>query len=433
MGMATCSDAEALPTRRPLNRRRLHRATAAVLIALALGAAAPARAADDAQAAAARASLERLRALRLERPGDGLLAYYQALMHATLGERDAAIEALRGLRGRALGLIPARGLGFDPLWNDPAFSELRQELAAGEPRTADAPVAFRLDDDRLVPEGIAFDPVARRFFVGSIARHAIVASGDRTRWRDWSRPEDGLDAVLGLAVDAGRRALYAVSTNAFEDAGRTSLRNALVRYDLDTGRLVARIDVPQARQLNDVAVAADGTLYVTDSAAGAVFRLPSGGEELVSFVAAGRAPGANGIAVARDGTVYVTLSTGIGRIEPGDGSLLRLPQPDTVVTGGIDGLYWHDGDLIAVQNVTNPGRVIRIRLAADGRQVTGVAVLQSHHHPELEEPTTGVIVGDALHLLANTHVRRYRPDGTLHDVGTMRPAAVLAVPLRPSV
>jgi len=28
--------------------------------------------------------------------------------------------------------------------------------------------------------------------------------------------------------------------------------------------------------------------------------------------------------------------------------------------GGCDGLYWHEGDLIVIQNVTNPGRICRI-------------------------------------------------------------------------
>ena len=85
-------------------------------------------------------SLERIRALRAQRPGDGLLAYYQALAHVALGERDAALAELRSLLGRRLGIVPARGTGFDALWDDPEFQALRERLAAEEPRTADAPV-----------------------------------------------------------------------------------------------------------------------------------------------------------------------------------------------------------------------------------------------------------------------------------------------------
>lgn len=54
----------------------------------------------------------------------------------------------------------------------------------------------------------------------------------------------------------------------------------------------------------------------------------------------------------------------------------RLVQPDTVVPGGIDGLYWYRGDLLGIQNTSNPGHVVRIHLARDGGSVTDAATLQ---------------------------------------------------------
>jgi len=379
---------------------------------------------------AGRASLERIRALRAQRPGDGLLAYYQAITHAGLGERDAALAELRSLFGRHLGIVPAPGTGLDSLWGDAEFQAVRERLAGEEPRTPDAPVSFRLADPRLVPEGIAWDGARKRFLVGSIAQRKIVVTDRGGRARDFSRPEDGLDAVLGLAVDGRRRLLYAVSTNGFEDSARSARRNAVLIYDLGRGRRVARHEVAEATQLNDVAVAADGTVYVTDSAAGSIFRMRPGERRLNLFGTARAARGANGIAVAPDGTVYVTLSTGVGRVDPRDGSLARLPQPDSVVSGGIDGLYWHEGDLVGVQNSTNPGRVIRLRLGDGGKRIDSLVVLQSHHHPALVEPTTGAIADGALHVLANTYVGSYQPDGSLRDADKLRPTVVLAVPLQ---
>ena len=52
-----------------------------------------------------------------------------------------------------------------------------------------------------------------------------------------------------------------------------------------------------------------------------------GERRLTLFGTPGAARGANGIAVAPDGTVYVTLSTGIGRVDPRDGSLSACPSP----------------------------------------------------------------------------------------------------------
>ena len=395
-----------------------------LLLAVGIGSlAAWAQSAPDDPSVAARASLERIQALRKERPGDGVLVFYQALVHVSLGERDAALELLRSLKGRKLGLIPVRDVGFDSVWDDPEFQKIREALADEEPQTPASPVAFWLKDPKLIPEGIAYDAEDKRFFIGSVAQHKIVAAHEK-ELSDFSSPTDRLDAVLGLTVDPTCRHLYAITTNGVEESAKKERRNAVVQYDLKDGRLTDRFAAPDAMQLNDLAVAQDGTLYVTDSETGSLFRKKPEEKALTKFGATGALRGANGIALAPDGALYVTLSTGIARVDTTSGEPTRLPQPDTVVTGGIDGLYWHDGDLIGIQNSTNPGRVIRIALMDKGMRIAGVTVLQSHHHPEFDEPTTGAIAQGALYVIANSYVGHYQPEGTIKDAADLKSTAI---------
>jgi sugar lactone lactonase YvrE len=406
------------------------RYVAALLALVVASASARAQSNENAANAAARASLERIQALRKERPGDTVLVFFQAFTHMNLGERDAAFELLRSLKGRKLGLIPVRGFGFDSVWDDPEFQAIRKELEDGEPKTPDSPVAFRLKDPKLIPEGIAYAPAGERFLIGSIAQRKIIITDAKGNAQDFSKPSDKLDTVLGLAVDAERGHLYAVSTNGFLEEAKKERRNAVVRYHLKDNVLLDRFDAPDAMQLNDIAVAPDGTLYVTDSASATLFRKKPDEKTLTRLGAAGALRGGNGIALGTDGMLYVASSTGILRVDTATGEPARLPQPDTVMTGGIDGLYWHDGDLFGVQNVTNPGRVIRIALADKGTKIAGVTVLQSHHHPDFVEPTTGTIAKGALHVIGNSHVRNYQPDGTLKDEGALKGTAIVAVPLK---
>jgi hypothetical protein len=389
----------------------------------------PIYAADDANAAA-RATLERIQALRKERPNDGVLVYYEAAFQSQVGQRKLALELLRGLKGRKLGLIPVRDVGFDAVWDDKEFQMIRKELADEDIKTPDAPVAFRLKDPKLIPEGIAYDPTSKRFFLGSIAQHKIIVTDANGEAGDFSAPGDKLDAVLGLAVDAARGHLYAVSTNAFEDSGKTERRNAVMRYNLKDGRLIDRFAAPEAMQLNDVAIAADGTVYTTDSESGTVFRKKPDERTFTRLGETGGVRGANGITFSSDGTLYVTLSTGIARVDTATGAVTRLPQPDTVVTGGIDGLYWHDGNLLGIQNSTNPGRVVRIALAENGSRVAGLTVLQSYHHPDFDEPTTGAIANGALNVIGNSYVGHYQPDGTIKNAAQLKGTSIVAVPLR---
>jgi hypothetical protein len=386
--------------------------------------------ADDAKSVP-RARLERIQSLRKERPNDGVLILYEAITRIDLGDRDAAFALLRSLQGRKLGLVPVRDTGFEAVWDDPEFQQVREKLATEEPRTPDASVAFRLADPKLIPEGIAYDPKQARFFIGSVAQKKIASANQKGKVKDFSKPEDNLDCVLGLFVDAAHEQLCAVSTNGFLDEAQKQRRNAVVRYDLKNGLLVNRYDAPDANQLNDLTIAADGTIYATDSASGTLFRKTPGEKTLTPFGAKGALPGANGITLSAEGKLYVAISTGIARIDPSTGAPTRLAQPETVVTGGCDGLYRHGGDLVGIQNVTNPGRVIRIVLADHGTRISGVTGLQSHHHPEFAEPTTGAIAADALYVIANSYVGHFQPNGSIKDPGQLKPTAIIAVPLKP--
>ena len=385
-------------------------------------------AADDPKAIT-RAQLERIQKLRKERPVDGVLVFYEAITRIELGDREAAFALLRSLQGRKLGLVPVRDVGFEAVWDNPEFQKIREKLANEEPRTPDAPVALRLSDPKLIPEGIAYDPKQERFFIGSVAQKKIVSANRKGEMKNFSRPEDNLDCVLGLFVDAAHEQLYAVSTNGFLDEAKKQRRNAVVRYDLKSGLRVNRYDAPDANQLNDLTVAADGTIYATDSASGTLFRKTPAEKTLTPWGAKGALSGANGITLGADGSLYVAISTGISRIDLSTGAPIRLPQPDTVTTGGCDGLYWHKGDLMGIQNVTNPGRVIRIALADQGTRISGVTVLQSHHHPEFIEPTTGARAGDVLYVIANSYVGHFQPNGSLKNPEQLKQTAIVAAPL----
>ena len=359
-----------------------------------------------------------------------MLVFYQAMVHVSIGERDEAIELLRSLKGRELGLIPVRGIGFNAVWADAEFQAVREELAADEPTTEPAPVAFRLPDAKLIPEGIAYDAKDERFFIGSIAQRKIIVTDGKGDVRDFSDPADKLDAVLGLAVDGPRGHLYAVSTNGFLDDAKTERRNAVLRYDLKSGRLLDRFAAPDALQLNDLAIAPAGTLYVTDSMGGSVWRKTPEATGFTPLGAAGALRGANGIALGKYG-LYVAVSTGIMQIDTASGEATKVVQPDHVVTGGIDGLYWYDGDLIGVQNSTNPGWVVHLSPDEKGTRTPGMTVLQSHHHPEFDQPTTGVVANGALYVIGNSYVGQYAPDGTIRDADDLKGTAIIAVRLPP--
>jgi sugar lactone lactonase YvrE len=364
-------------------------------------------------------------------PDDPVLLYYLAVYRARSGERDGSLEALEQVLGKGDGFLPTPEL-FPSLAEDRRFAVLRARFERRLPRTGGAVTKVTLNDRTLIPEGIAYDAGTRRLYVGSIARRGVFRIDATGRVTPFSRAEDDLDAILGLAIDAKRRQLYVVSTSALTARGRAALRNAVKIYDLDRAILLQSIAVPEARQLNDVAFTPEGALLATDSAAGAIYRIDPSTATVSAIVKPNGAPGANGIACAPDGRhAYVAASRRPMRVDLSTGEVVPLVLPPRQNAAAIDGLYWHDGALIGVQNVTTPGRVLRLVLSPAGDRVTEVQTLLSHHHPSIHEPTTAAIGANGLYLLTRTYVTRFGDEGIVEREDTVKPAVILRVPLPP--
>lgn len=398
---------------------------AAFLFFIALGASAQQGAEE-----AARRGAESVRQLLAERPSDPSLWFFLARFQAQLGDTRASVDALDKVAQLGDGFLPARD-GFERVWDDPRFREARARLEAKLPRLDFAPTAFELEERLLIPEGIAYDAPSHAFFVGSIAQARIVRVGESQSASVFAGPEAKLDAVLGLAVDSPRRILYAVSTSALTKQGEAQRRNAVVAFDIDSRRLLQRYEVPAALQLNDVTVAPGGRVFASDSASGAIFELPVRTPAAArTVVPAGQLRGSNGLAASADAKrLYVAHSTGLAVVDLETGAPRRVANGTRENIAAIDGLYAWQGQLIGVENVTNPGRVIVMSLSPDGGTVTRVQTLLSHHHNALYEPTTGAVTPTGFYLLAATGASHYNRDGVIERADAVPPPTVLRIPL----
>ncbi|KAB1208195.1 hypothetical protein CJ030_MR7G012948 [Morella rubra] len=214
-------------------------------------------------------------------------------------------------------------------------------------------ISFR--SPNLYPEGLAWDPSAQHFIVGSFRDRTIAAVSDagvvETLISDPSLPENV--TVQGLAVDSVNRRLLAV-INAADPLPHF---NALAAYDLRSGNrlflsLLPSDDVASGtRQIsNDVAVDFKGNAYVTNSAGNYIWKVNADGES--SIFSRSRAftahpvdrdspysyCGLNGIAYVSKGYLLVVQSnTGkMFKVDEDDGTArLVLLNEDLTLADGI--------------------------------------------------------------------------------------------------
>ncbi|MCA0457286.1 MAG: SMP-30/gluconolactonase/LRE family protein [Chloroflexi bacterium] len=220
------------------------------------------------------------------------------------------------------------------------------------------PDTITVNNPAMMPEGIEFDPTRGQFLLGSLNQNSVsVVADDGTLTTLIQDPK--LASIVGLEVDAERNRILFGSTD------RAAV-GQLGIYDLATGAELHVVDLaaltPDAAGHfpNDVAVDADGNAYVTDSAAGVIYKVDVDGNASIflqdisfvgNFVLNGIAYNPNGYLVAVRGSDLIKIP-------------LDAPETFSVVAadgdvGGGDGIIFADANTL-VAAVGDPKHVIQL-------------------------------------------------------------------------
>jgi sugar lactone lactonase YvrE len=377
-----------------------------------------------------------LRAALLLRPAHPTASYNLAAALALRGERGKAVAVLDTLADAGLVFDPAADADFAALKGDREFTSVRRAFARnGKPR-GEAARAFRLRSTTFIPEGIAWDPKRRHFYLGSVHERRIQKVLRDDSEVDFIKPGAGLWAVFGMAVDSRRDLLWVASAAVPEmrDAAPAELgRSALLAYDLESREQKHRFvldDGPGPHALGDLVVLRDGTVYASDSRAGMLYALDPASGKFTAATKPGELSSPQGLVLSRDRrALYVADYTqGLYRFDLESRALTRLEADPEVCVYGIDGLALHDDALIAIQNGIRPHRVVRLRLSDRGRRVASARVLAASLR-EFEEPTLGAVVDDDFYFIANSQWNRFDKDHKLPPAEQLRRPLVLRIAL----
>ena len=354
-------------------------------------------------------------ALRLK-PHHTRLMYNLAIGYCSQARYDAALEQLNKVAATGM-VFPAAKNPVFAILQDSLPYKARFEAACKRFEESMRPVgtstkAFELSEKSLLTESIAYDPREKAFFVGAVHKRKIVKIAANGTITDFSTPSDKLWSVSGMKVDAKRRKLW-VCTNAFPqmqgfDSTLTG-RAAVAVYDLTTGRIAHRYYAPndgQKHTFGDLTLHPQtGEAFISDSDSPTIFVADEKKGILRVWLQSDvlTLPSLQGLDFSEGGkTLFCAdYSNGIFAIDTRTKKMHRLETTDSCVATGTDGLYFFNGDLIGIQNGTNPQRVVRFRLGKTQSNIHGMDILEANN-PLFEEPTLGVVVGEELYYIANS-------------------------------
>jgi hypothetical protein len=336
-----------------------------------------------------------------------------------LGDTAAAYRSLRDFA--AMGLV--RKIEADTelvsLHGTPAWNDIIARIGANELRRGSFTAAFTMPDSDFIAEDITWDPTGARWLVSGIRRSVVAGVSRDGKVSIFLTGPDKGHGYLALAVDSARGILWATTEAIPLALGFDSTmkgRASVFRYDLRTGKLLQRYDMPssEAHGAGDIAVAENGDLLIADTGAGSIYVIRNGGT-LTQLVKPGDFISPQGPAVAPDGKhFYISdYARGIARVDRVTGIVEWVRHDPTIALNGIDGISVIDGrTLIAVQNGTNPNRVIRISLDPSGLRAVSVESV-AQDESTIREPTHGVFVGRDYYFIANGGFGAFGDDGKL--------------------
>ena len=355
------------------------------------------------------AAIENFRKAAQIIPDHPTLFYNLACVYALAGRKDEALTSLTKIAEMGLVMPAEKDADLESIKDTPAFKQVIKQFAASKAPVIRSSTAFTIHEKGLITEGLAYDPVEETFFVSSVHKRRILSVTKSGEARAFASEQDGLFSVLGMSVDAKRRNLWVTSTafpqmiNLKREESGTS---AVFKFDLRTNKLVKKYVLSNATKkhaLGDLTIQSNGDVFTTDSLSPAVYVIRAEKDEIELFVEDPGFGSPQGLAFSSDERhlFMADYSTGLFDIDVRTKKVTHLAALAGATLLGIDGLYFHKGSLIGVQNGVTPQRVVRVSLSRDLRRAERLEVLEANN-PIFLEPTLGVLVKDTFYFIANS-------------------------------
>jgi len=358
-----------------------------------------------------------------------------ARAYAELGDTDHALDVLSQFAD--LGQVDDRLLRgenkpFAALEKLPRYQSILGRFALNNAAISRSERVLSLPDPGLLAEDIDYDPRSKSFLITSVLEKKIIRVTPQGKTTDFAQSPSQWP-MLAVKVDASRNLVWAteVALDGFTAAPKSDWgRSGVLCFDLRTGALRQRIEGPAHSALGDMALARTGSPIVSDGDGGGIYRVSGDRLERIDrgdFISP-QTP-----TMHPDGRhLFVPdYARGIALLDLADGQLIWLNrgQAEKYALSGIDGLYFHEGSLIATQNGTSPERVICFQINSTLTNVTSEQIVE-RATPTLGDPTHGVVVGDFFYYIANSGWSEIDEHGDPKTGSKLTPARIMRFRLR---
>ncbi|MBC2777578.1 SMP-30/gluconolactonase/LRE family protein [Parasphingopyxis marina] len=373
--------------------------------------------------------LERLDTLTQAYPDSGTMLRAIIATAHQVGDGDAVRGAFERFAVMGGGLSEGSMTLVSGYFEEARWAALTATVADGQSPVAASEVVAAVPADINLVEGVAWDSRRATLYAGSVVERGLYRLSGET-WERVPLPENS-GSLFGMAYDAGADTLWLVSGAADPTPDPDTAFRGLIAYSPES-RSARMLAAPgEGAMSGDIALGQDGSVYVSNSIGGAIYRCRPGCLALETIVEPNRFRSPQGMAVSLDGAwLYVSdYSHGLAAIDLDTGAIFRVAATADMLLDGIDGLLPDGGDLIAIRNGSLPMQIMRLQLSEDGLRVEQATVIE-RNHPDWGEPTLGAFRGAEFLYVSDAQWERFGADGAPDPGIAPRPTPIRSVRLR---
>jgi sugar lactone lactonase YvrE len=376
-----------------------------------------------------------------------------ASVETHLGNTAAALEWMERYAAMGLTYDLAGDDDLKPLLAEAGWKEIAAEMKQKAAPIAQADPVCTLPIADLMPEDLTFDNSSGTFIVSSIQHHTLyrvslpkVSKPPKNALPACTLEELPLEAqakrwpTMAVSFDAPRNLVWMTASAMPDFSGvpkEDEGKAALLALDPHSGKVVHRFNLESTvpAVLGDMSISSDGTVYVSDSLGGRVFRI-AGTKDRASLDKAKMEMIAEDLfspqtpVLAADGKrLFVPeYPLGIAVIDlTGSGRITYLSHPENVAVTGIDGMHLAGDSLIAIQNGIEPERVVRFRLNHSQTQIEAAEVIEQST-PVMGEPTHAIAANGFVYVSANVGWDKIDDHGKLKEGASFTAPVLLRFP-----
>ena len=261
------------------------------------------------------------------------------------------------------------------------------------------PLNFQKD---LIPEGITINPKTQTVFLNSLRHGKIVRCNT-----DGSNPKDFITDnqygyLPGFGMFVKGDTLYALGNS----LPKKNSKSILLLLNARTGEFINSFSPKDTtfKYLNDLAVASNGDVFITDSGSNKIYTIQAKKAVLEIFLDTEEVKNSNGITISDDGR-YLYLASNKKGIRVVDSRTTRIINKPNQDYTGIDGLKFYKNSLIGIVNAKkeNENGIYRYFLNKANTEITRKKKMFSFKD-ESKISTTFSILDGCIYFVFNTQL-----------------------------